>query len=423
MASSVIHICIANEINKELKRDNNKILIGAIAPDISKLLGESKFYSHFLDNVNNNIPNINKFLDKYGNYLDDDFVLGYYIHLYTDYLWFKYFIPNIFKDNYIKELDGTLIKYTRETFKYYVYNDYTNMNIQLINKYNFPLKIFYEEIPSIPNIISEIPMNRLDLIINKTSLLIEEAKQGKKYIFKIDDTIKFISDSKEIILKEINKNITLILTIIFILTGCNYDKIVAPLPSNDKIDDTIKEPTYTDNNPIKLGIFLSNNNYYNKEVIEDTYYTSLTNGVDIGSFEVFLTDDKTINGTKFKDTWQKYYDKYEDINKYKIGYNIGYTLKDGTSYNSTFLEPDIFRYSKYFYIYFYDDVNAPNGFYSHLENVNDNTLMTSVKLYAVDEIDEVESITLIAFTYDEDDIDKDNNYRGNSKYTINIKRK
>ena len=205
MASSVIHICIANEINKELKRDNNKILIGAIAPDISKLLGESKFYSHFLDNVNNNIPNINKFLDKYGNYLDDDFVLGYYIHLYTDYLWFKYFIPNIFKDNYIKELDGTLIKYTRETFKYYVYNYYTNMNIQLINKYNFPLKIFYEEIPSIPKIISEIPMNRLDLIINKTSLLIEEAKQGKKYIFKIDDTIKFISDSKEIILKEINK--------------------------------------------------------------------------------------------------------------------------------------------------------------------------------------------------------------------------
>ena len=196
--------------------------------------------------------------------------------------------------------------------------------------------------------------------------------------------------------------------------------------SKEEIKEEVKEEvkdTYIDNNPIKLGIFLSNNNYYNKEVIEDTYYTNLTNWVDIGSFEVFLTDDKTINGTKFKDTWQKYYDKYEDINKYKIGYNIGYTLKDGTSNNSTFLEPDIFRYSKYFYIYFYDDVNAPNGFYSHLENVNDNTLMTSVKLYAVDEIDEVESITLTAFTYDEDDFDKENNYRGNSKYTINIKRK
>ena len=64
MASSVIHICIANEINKTINRDSKKLLIGTIAPDISKLLGETKFYSHFLDNVNNNIPNINKFLDN-----------------------------------------------------------------------------------------------------------------------------------------------------------------------------------------------------------------------------------------------------------------------------------------------------------------------------------------------------------------------
>lgn len=204
MASSVIHICVANEINKIIKRDSRKLLIGTIAPDISKLLGETKFYSHFLDNVNNNIPNINKFLDKYGNYLNDDFVLGYYIHLYTDYLWFKYFIPNIIKGNYIKELDGTLVKYTGETFKYYVYNDYSNLNNQLIDRYNFPMKIFYEEIPYIPNIISEIPIDRLNLIVDKTGILIEESKKGKKYLFKIDDIITFIESSKETILKELD---------------------------------------------------------------------------------------------------------------------------------------------------------------------------------------------------------------------------
>ena len=187
MASSVIHICIANEINKTINRDSKKLLIGTIAPDISKLLGETKFYSHFLDNVNNNIPNINKFLDKYGNYLNDDFVLGYYIHLYTDYLWFKYFIPNIIKGNYIKELDGTLVEYTEKTFKYYV-----------------PMKIFYEEIPYIPNIISEIPIDRLNLIVDKTGILIEESKKGKKYLFKIDDIITFIESSKKTILKELD---------------------------------------------------------------------------------------------------------------------------------------------------------------------------------------------------------------------------
>lgn len=204
MASSVIHICIANEINKTINRDSKKLLIGTIAPDISKLLGETKFYSHFLDNVNNNIPNINKFLDKYGNYLNDDFVLGYYIHLYTDYLWFKYFIPNIIKGNYIKELDGILVEYTEKTFKYYVYNDYSNLNNQLIDRYNFPMKIFYEEIPYIPNIISEIPIDRLNLIVDKTGILIEESKKGKKYLFKIDDIITFIESSKKTILKELD---------------------------------------------------------------------------------------------------------------------------------------------------------------------------------------------------------------------------
>lgn len=219
------------------------------------------------------------------------------------------------------------------------------------------------------------------------------------------------------------KNITLILTIIIMLTGCNYDKVVNPLPSNDKIDNTIKEPTYVDDNPIKLGIFLSNNNYNNKTVIEDTYYTNFTSMNDIASFEVFLTSDKEINGNSFKDIWNKYYNNYQDISKYKIGYNIGYTLKDGTINSSNFLEPDILRYGEYFQIYFYDDINAPDGFYSHLESTNDNTLITSVKFFAVNNIDEVENITLTVFTYDNDDFDDEGNYRGNSKYIINIKRK
>ena len=63
MASSVIHLAVANEINKELNRDKTKLLIGSISPDISKLIGEAKQKSHFLDN-NDNIPNLDKFLEK-----------------------------------------------------------------------------------------------------------------------------------------------------------------------------------------------------------------------------------------------------------------------------------------------------------------------------------------------------------------------
>lgn len=46
------------------------------------------------------------------------------------------------------------------------------------------MKIFYEEIPYIPNIISEIPIDRLNLIVDKTGILIEESKKGKNIYLK-----------------------------------------------------------------------------------------------------------------------------------------------------------------------------------------------------------------------------------------------
>ena len=59
-------------------------------------------------------------------------------------------------------------------------------------------------LPYIPNIISEIPIDRLNLIVDKTGILIEESKKGKKYLFKIDDIITFIESSKKTILKELD---------------------------------------------------------------------------------------------------------------------------------------------------------------------------------------------------------------------------
>lgn len=221
------------------------------------------------------------------------------------------------------------------------------------------------------------------------------------------------------------KNVLLI-GIIFFICGCSLftdEKYIMPIDNNDvKLEE---KEEYKDDNPIKLGIFYVDNNYHNKSVIKDSYYADFTSGVDIGSFEVFYTSDEVIEGNKFKDTWNSYYSKYSDIDNYKIGYNIKIILKDGTSLDNTFLEPDIFYFADYLYVYFYDDVHQEDGaFYSHLEEVSKDTLMTSVKLYAVDGIDEVEDIILTAFTYKSDnDFDNNGNYRGVSSYFIEIKRK
>lgn len=207
MASAIIHMVVANEINKKINRDSDKLLIGSIAPDISKFLGQAKIKSHFLSDENNNIPNIKAFLKKYINNLDDDFVLGYFIHLYTDYFWFKYFIPEIYRKNFITKLDGTVVKCSGNMQEMYIYNDYTNLNTKLLNNYNLKLDIFNNSTPVFANIIDEIPMEKIDIIINQVLLIIENSKTNKDLVFNFENIENFIKMTVELILsklKEIN---------------------------------------------------------------------------------------------------------------------------------------------------------------------------------------------------------------------------
>ena len=201
MASSLMHIAVANEINKTLKRDQTKLLIGTIAPDIAKLVGESKIKSHFSDSLDTDIPQLEKFLIKYEWHLNDDFVLGYYIHLYTDYLWFKYFIPEIYDEgtHLITKLDGTIVKCNDKEALYYIYNDYTNLNSLLIKEYNLDLSFLNQDIPMMDNIIKEIPMDKLSLIVEKTMNIVENSKVNKELLFNLENINNFIDLAVSII--------------------------------------------------------------------------------------------------------------------------------------------------------------------------------------------------------------------------------
>ena len=199
MASTIIHMAVANELNKKLGRDNNLILLGGIAPDLGKIADGSKLKAHFQD-ADDDIPNIKRFLNKYSSKMNDDFVMGYFIHLYTDYLWFKYFVPELFNSDkeLITKLDGTKIKCNEKIFTLYVYNDYTNLNTRVLDEYNMDLSILYNELPKINNIIEEIPLNKLNLLINETSYIIENSKEKKEYVFDIEDIKTFITTTVDL---------------------------------------------------------------------------------------------------------------------------------------------------------------------------------------------------------------------------------
>ena len=207
MASSLIHIVVANEINKKINRDSSKLLIGTISPDISKLVGIHKYITHFASEETPSIPNLDSFLNKYKSNLNDDFVLGYYIHLYVDYLWFKYFITEINDKDMIKTLDGKTIKCSKEEILNYIYNDYTNLNARLIDEYNLDLKIFYNDIPELNNIIEEIPMDKIKLIVDEAGLIIKNTTVKKDMVFNVENVKKFISLCVDIIYSDIEKYI------------------------------------------------------------------------------------------------------------------------------------------------------------------------------------------------------------------------
>ena len=202
MASAIIHIAVAKKLNEQLKMNEKELFLGTIAPDISKHIGQDRKISHFLDE--NRIPNLNLFLKKYNNSLNIPFIMGYYIHLFTDYLWFKYFFNEITNlKTSITLLNGDTLKCSKEEINKLIYNDYTNLNILLIEEYNLDLSLFYEEI-EIPKIkFTEIPLDKLQIIVDQMGVIIENSKKSFTYSFNLDNVKQFINTCTDLISNDI----------------------------------------------------------------------------------------------------------------------------------------------------------------------------------------------------------------------------
>ena len=202
-------------------------------------------------------------------------------------------------------------------------------------------------------------------------------------------------------------------------------EVLKPDPIEPEIKEPIQEkPKYIDNNPITVGLYKVNKSQNKRELIT-TYTNKWVYHKDIDCFEVYYTKEEEIPNTNQIKMIQKYLDKYENIDNYRIGYNIKFMINDKLI-NKTILRPkDTEDFYDYLEAYLYDDYHRNGSWYSHTteKDYNDNTLLTSIKLTAGKKIEEItSSITLTAFTYDEDDFDEQGNYRGISNYTIIVKK-
>ena len=204
MASAVIHLAVAKVLEPYFDIKNRKdYYLGSIAPDIAKQIGRTKQESHFLYNEKEDVPNIKMFTDKYPLFYKKDFDLGYYIHLFTDKLWFDKFLNTLVQSNSIRLIDGTIVNIDPDELSKLIYSDYTNLNIKVIEEYNMDLSLFYEKFEKPETTINEVPIEQLNILIDKMGVIIENSTNEKNYIFDIYLIKEFIETTKERILKEI----------------------------------------------------------------------------------------------------------------------------------------------------------------------------------------------------------------------------
>ena len=221
------------------------------------------------------------------------------------------------------------------------------------------------------------------------------------------------------------KKVLFTLLVLLLLTGCGKEKEKI-IKKEKKVEEKPigTKITYKDLNNTPIGIYKLKGNSLTK-LTEDSY--NLISMEDIGVFQIFPSNEDTINlnsfGTDFYNNWKN----YNTNNNLKIGFNLNYELNNGEKFNYNILSPaNNFDHGEYIMNYLYDDyANQGKGFYSHIEDkdMNENTLFTSIKLQSSANINDIkDKIELTVFTYDTEDDFIDNEYRGNSKYTYTIKK-
>ena len=210
------------------------------------------------------------------------------------------------------------------------------------------------------------------------------------------------------------------------LETSNSSQVTSSANENDK-QSNLASTDNTTNKMNKIGLYIHGQDLGTHNLITE-YVSNWEKGKDIECFEAFTTNEKTVSGNGFKNTWEPYWYKYSDADSCKIGYCLTFTLNSSEVMTKTIKAPtDTAKYFDYIELYIYDDVHQTQGvWYTHLSpsDIKADTFMTSIKLTAGSKISEVKDIKLSAFTYSSaKDFDPVTGmYIGKNSYEITVTR-
>lgn len=210
------HLAFGLEAYKYIQRyikNKEEFLTGCVAPDIAIPDAITKNEGHYRDKSDSffKSPDIEHFLKKYKNRLNEDFVIGYFCHLFADFVFCDLYMVDIIKpldneNNLYNKKDAPFVyikkqrkKVKAEEFKKNnpIYDDYDLTNYVLMHIFDIPRNIrFTLNDPKI----DEIDANKLKNIDSEVKSFLNsgEVKNKKTQIIFVQAYCDFILEySKE----------------------------------------------------------------------------------------------------------------------------------------------------------------------------------------------------------------------------------
>lgn len=193
-----MHYAIASKVAERIViKDYNRFIIGSLAPDMSSHIDGSYTVSHFgCVCIEKGIKGIDfiKFCNKYrSQILEDDFILGYFVHLITDSYWLK----NI-QDRFVRKKD----KQEKKRLAEQGYREMRRYNAILIPEYKL-----INNIKSVDNItVEEVSISYINQLLSDLFADFSSGPNGgiNFQIYPFDIVMSFLVNSAERCVQEIN---------------------------------------------------------------------------------------------------------------------------------------------------------------------------------------------------------------------------
>lgn len=236
----------------------------------------------------------------------------------------------------------------------------------------------------------------------------------------------------------------LIIVIIVILVSCIGKKKTEPEPESIPPQTTTEAETTTEESPSIINE--KPVNLYTMNYDDMTCYRAITLSSDwspyedLEAFGAFVSTADSFPFTTETAAHDETWNSIQTSTDYKIGYELSFDvngehkvitiLKPGDIetnpdlYNGDYPEDeDYSNITGYIGAWVYDDLHQDGGSYTHITQaeVNDDTLLTSIKLRPTPQSTEISNFVLRAFSYSSDkEFNADGHYIGNYAAQVQI---